>query len=203
MNIRKIFKYILGLIGALFLGALGNGVWEKLLEPAFHITGTWIIELMSYIFHSYKDNIYKKASDGFHELPSLLLLVMFIALLAGLYQAVIKKHPYVRDTKSQKCSAIAEFIRSKKGYYVTYFISILATTFLYIFIVEYAYVNLVVTYSEKSINIVNPYIVENERLVLKSEFAKIKNAGEFYLFKEHLEMIAKANNVALDEFKPF
>ncbi len=203
MKLNKTLKYSLGVIGTLFLGAIGNGLWEGILKPVFHFVGIWTIELMSHIFLNYKDNIYKKASDGFHEFPSLFVMLILILVLVMLYQRLITHHPHVKDKKSKWDIAISNFIKSKKGYYFTCFISIFAIAFLYIFIVEYSYVNQIITYSEKSISIVSPYVDEHERLVLKSEFSSIKNAEDFYVFKKNLESIAQNNNLELGEFSPF
>ncbi len=203
MKLNKTLKYGFGIIVTLFLGALSNGLWEGILKPVFHFVGMWTIELMNHIFLNYKDNIYKKASDGFHEYPSLFVMLILIFVLLMLYQGLITHHPHVRDKKSKWDIAIANFIKSRKGYYLTCLISIFVMAFLYIFIVEYSYVNQIITYSEKSISIVSPYVDENKRLVLKSEFSSIKSAEDFYTFKKNLDSIAQDNNLELGEFSSF
>jgi len=199
---NKAIKYIFGIFGTLVLAVIGNGLWE-LSKPGFQFIGKWTIELMGYLFLNFKDDIYKRASDGFHEYPSLFLMIMFIIVIATLYQMLITKHPQVRDKQTKWSMIISDFMRSKNGYYVTCFISISAIAFLYIFIVKYNYINQIVTYSEKSIRIVSPFINEDERILLKSEFARIKDTADFYSFKNHLESIAKINNLELGELNKF
>jgi len=203
MNLNKTVKSILGIIGGIFLAALSGGLWEEVLRPTFHFIGILIIELMSHIFLSYKDNIYKQSSDGFHEYPSLFLMLVFIMALGFAYQMLVMKHPYAKDKQSKQETRFSYFIRSKWGYYLTYFISIFVIAFLSVFIAGYSYTNQIITYSNKSIAIVSPYINENERLTLSSEFSSIKKAEDFYAFKKHLDNIAKKNNLELEELSPF
>ena len=60
-------KWSWGIIGGIFLGALGSGLWEKILSP----TLLWLFEKASYLLNSissnYMDSIYNEASNGFHE----------------------------------------------------------------------------------------------------------------------------------------
>ncbi len=203
MKDNKIVKYIIGLVVAVFIGAIGSGVWEQLLKPIFRFTSTKIIEIMTYIFKGYINDIYREASNGLHEYHSLLLMTMIMFIFIMIYMKVMKKHPYSKDRRSKISIKISEFIKSNHGYYFVCVFSVTAISFLYISIIRDIYVNQIITYSNKSINIVSPYINENERLHLISDFSSVKNANDFSVFKNKIDAIANDNNLNLGKFIPF
>lgn len=71
MNFKK--KAILGVIGALILGGLGNGVWEYVLEPALTWSLTGILNIATLGVQTFKDELYREIAKGFHEESSLSL----------------------------------------------------------------------------------------------------------------------------------
>lgn len=71
MNFKK--KAILGLIGALIVGGLGNGVWEYVFEPAFTWSLSGILNVATLGIQTFKDDLYGEIAKGFHEKSSLSL----------------------------------------------------------------------------------------------------------------------------------
>lgn len=72
---------ILGVVAALFIGGLGNGIWEYVLEPAFAWSATGILNIATLGIQSFKDDIYSEIAKGFHEESSLSLANTFYYLL--------------------------------------------------------------------------------------------------------------------------
>lgn len=66
-------KAILGVIAALIVGGLGNGVWEYVLEPAFTWSLAGILNISTLGVQAFKDDIYREIAKGFHEESSLSL----------------------------------------------------------------------------------------------------------------------------------
>lgn len=66
-------KAIFGVIAALIVGGLGNGVWEYVLEPAFKWSLSGILNIATLGVQSYKDALYREIAKGFHEESSLSL----------------------------------------------------------------------------------------------------------------------------------
>jgi len=77
---NKYIKLMLGMVGAVLLGAIGSGVWEGLLKPISVYTRDLLLDIISFGFVSYQDNIYKEIAKGFHEAPSTLLLGHILSL---------------------------------------------------------------------------------------------------------------------------
>lgn len=71
MSFKK--KAILGVIGALIVGGLGNGVWEYVLEPAFTWSLAGILNIATLGVQAFKDDLYREIAKGFHEESSLSL----------------------------------------------------------------------------------------------------------------------------------
>jgi hypothetical protein len=66
-------KAILGVLAALLVGGLGNGVWEYVLEPTFTWSATGILNIATLGIQSFKDDLYREIAKGFHEESSLSL----------------------------------------------------------------------------------------------------------------------------------
>lgn len=66
-------KAILGVIAALIVGGLGNGVWEYVFEPAFTWSLAGILNIATLGVQSFKDDLYGEIAKGFHEESSLSL----------------------------------------------------------------------------------------------------------------------------------
>jgi len=66
-------KATLGVIAALLVGGLGNGVWEYLLKPAFAWSISGIVNIATLGVQSFKDDLYREIAKGFHEESSLSL----------------------------------------------------------------------------------------------------------------------------------
>ncbi|SDH05965.1 hypothetical protein [Nitrosomonas sp. Nm132] len=66
-------KAIFGVILALLVGGLGNGVWEYVLKPVFTWSLAGILNIATLGVHAFKDDLYREIAKGFHEESSLSL----------------------------------------------------------------------------------------------------------------------------------
>lgn len=81
---KNIAKVVIGFAAAIFIGAIGSGVWEYVLEPSLKSSSNFILRLATLGIDSFKDDLYKEISNGFHEKPSLSLLSSFSAIYIGI-----------------------------------------------------------------------------------------------------------------------
>ena len=59
------FKWVLSVLGIIFLGAISNGVWESLLRPATHSISRSVLDIASFGVRNYKNGIYQEiAADN-------------------------------------------------------------------------------------------------------------------------------------------
>lgn len=188
-------KILIGGIGVILMGAIGSGVWEEILKPFVYFLAKVLLEIMSSLFSGYKDGIYEKASDGFREYPSMFILIFFLAILSVFYQILPSLHPC--SQKKNTKSLVIKIMESKNGYLITWFLSIAAMSCLFTFMTQIVFTNKIITFAEKSIKITSPYIQEEERLLLISEFSSMKNFNDFQKFENRLNEIANKNNIDL------
>lgn len=184
------------------VGILSSALWD-LLKWLFTWLGLWMVELLSHVSRTYKDDLYREVSNGFHELPSTLTFCIFFASVLGVYQLLLMRKANAFKINFPISSRLREFLDSKARQLLDSLICLFAMVFCLAIILQVFYINNVVTFSEKSIAIVSPYIEENARLMLWSEFYSISEAQDFYLFREKLEKIADENNLTLPELKSF
>ena len=67
MKLQTVTKVLGGFAAAILLGAIGSGVWERLLSPLLDGGYRATVDLVSHVSVAYKDNIYLAASKGFRE----------------------------------------------------------------------------------------------------------------------------------------
>ncbi|QKQ25157.1 hypothetical protein [Candidatus Reidiella endopervernicosa] len=82
MNFKTILKVIVGIIVTIVLGAIGSGVWERILSPALDWIYRFSVGLISKVSIDYKNNIYEAAEMGFHEDFSFRLFLITTLLLS-------------------------------------------------------------------------------------------------------------------------
>ena len=71
---KKTIKWILGVIGLIFLGAIGSGLWQIAIEPV----GNWFLDAVFTIttlgLSSFSDAFYRDVAKGLHEETSIFTL---------------------------------------------------------------------------------------------------------------------------------
>jgi len=200
MKNKNILKVVGGFIGLIFIGAVGSGVWEKLLSPLWSYLIDKTIRFLSSIFSSFKDLIYFKASQGFHEEYSLVLLELFLGLMCGIFTSVLITRYMIRNDKVR--DGITSLMLSSKEFILFNFLVLaLLVTTLFIVIKE-EYTNKITMKSINSIEIISPFIDIKTSQLLKSEFLSIKKAEDYNNFYKKMMELATKNNLDLPLFKP-
>lgn len=195
-------KITLGILGTIFLGAIGSGLWERFLSGFVDSLVGLSIELVSSIFKSYKDGIYETASLGFHETHSLQLLLFVNILLPIAYIRLLQRHPENRKEEGEIDKKIGSFIKGRYGYTLIKILTLSVMISCLIIASKLSYTNRVVTYSTRSLDIVKPYIPESEYDTLVSYYYQVRNADDYSHFNEKIKKIAKDNSLRLPENAP-
>ncbi len=203
MNTKYYLKIFLGIIGTIFLGAIGSGLWERIISPLIDKVMTLSINGINFFFITYKDSLYKEAANGFHEFYSLQMWILVLMTLPILYIRILQVHPAnkVKNKRKQETS-FKVFINSKKGYWSIYAVTLVLMVTIIFSTLRYRYINDTITYSLTSLEIINPYISKKESMLLRSQYFSIRDTNEFMLFNEKLQNIAKENKLNLHTFRP-
>ena len=80
---KRLLQVLGGIAGAIILGAIGSGVWEKLLSPALSWISITTATLLSTISGAYEESIYLRAARDATDLYPMRVSLM-IAILVGL-----------------------------------------------------------------------------------------------------------------------
>jgi hypothetical protein len=187
-------RIFLGIISAIVLGAIGSGIWERILSPLVDNTFRFIIDSINLISTSYKDGIYLRSAKGFHEDYSFRLFAIFI-LIVTLY-ILIKI--IILNPKSPFLEFYNVIIYSK-----FFVLLVFAFSLITMFSVnKNEYINSINTYAMQSINILRPYIGEENYIKILSDYHQIKTAKDFYKFNEKLLNESKSNGIELPKYDP-
>ena len=195
-------KISLGVLGTILLGAIGSGLWERFLSGTVDSVVDLSIVIVSSIFNSYKDGIYETASLGFHESYSLLLIMLFVMLMPLAYLRLLRMHPIEVKRRRTSENKVGDFIVSEKGYKFIFGLTITVMILCVFIISKISYTNRVVTYSMRSIDIVKPYISNNEYDLLKSQFYQVRNTDDYTMFNDKVKRISNKHNLKLPENEP-
>lgn len=196
----KFWHIIAGVAVAIILGALGSGIWERLLSPAYDYCSSAVVGLFGSVSISFKNSIYREAARGFHERHALSLLTYILSGVGGLYTGFLVVHLSRRSTKIGK--AISSLLRSSKASFILllFVLAILFATL--ITSMRENFVNQVTTYALNGIEILGSDITAEEQAKLRAEFFQIKDAEDFYSFHNRLQALAEVTGVPLDHFDP-
>ena len=85
----RLLQVLGGIAGAIILGAIGSGVWERLLSPALSWLSTSTAALLSSMSSAYEESIYVRAARDATDLypmrlGMLILVLVGLALLVGI-----------------------------------------------------------------------------------------------------------------------
>ena len=68
--LRLVVVSILSVLGVIFLGALGSGVWDLALKPGTLRIQKGLLNLRASTARDYKNSVYRNIAKGFHKHPS-------------------------------------------------------------------------------------------------------------------------------------
>jgi hypothetical protein len=197
MNFRNTIKIILGAVATILLGAIGSGVWDRLLSPGLKILGNLVTTILSSISDKYSDSIYTRASSiiTYSQVDKAAVLLMLILIVWLLIYAV----------NSQKENHIIEpfhtgISRSFQGWQGI--ISCGALLIFLIFMISTdSTINEIKKYSTTNMEIIRPYVGEKEYLTIRSNYLQMKNERDFKKFLDHLYRDASEASLDIDKFR--
>lgn len=201
-------KRVLQLAGILVLGALGSGLWSRGFEPLLSL----MVRLAAGLFGSVKDGIYVQAARGFHEHPSIAVLQLLLCAVVawtsnyagsimGLAHARKKQEAGANGERIKPPAVVTLKSQERVAMFVT-LILVIGVSSVIFRIAKDEWINTTITYSLQSIEILAPNISDHERLVLRSQFFSVQNAGDYRVFYDHLNALAAQHQTRLPPFSP-
>ncbi|MEI1257502.1 hypothetical protein V8Q34_22495 [Blautia sp. JLR.GB0024] len=208
----SIYAAIVGALLAFIVGKLFNPIFEFVFSLFLNIGGGFV-QLIS-------DATYKQISDGFSEQGTGVLMYVLIVVAvsaANFLREVFKNFcdkminiiesknanetqilPDKSNTSTRNKDAKLPTVKTVKRYYkallfCTYFL-VAILVFVYM---QYAFVNAKIISSTNNIEIVSPFVSDQEYRQLKSEFHLIQNSNDYEKLYDKLQDIADKNDIKL------
>ena len=207
--------WVISVIGTIFLGALGSGLWDAALKPVFQFLGKYIFSILTFGAKRASDNIYIEAARGHHETPSLklyIIITMFlVSTLIGL-EAILVKKVYIDDSSKVEVSecekienesdikdCIKKEIRKKLSNELPYLIllSIFIIVIIFYASMEASRTNRIITYFYQCLKICLPYLSEEDALLLEQKFSLMKEKNDFNEIIEKFKEVTNEKNISL------
>jgi hypothetical protein len=205
---RKNYKTSITVFVTVFLGAIGSGIWQYILEPALKDSTNFMLELATLGVESFKNDLYVEISRGYQELASHRIQSLFSTLIASVFilasiGLVFKVRKLIEDLENLEAgeepksnNLSAEEIKNrlesnnpKKTLKLTYFTAVLSGVFSVMLIVStfsYEYINSAVTHYYQVKRIAAPYVTLPERLEIESQFSQISSSDDYRILIERL-----------------
>ena len=212
----KYIKRIFAFLGIIFLGAIGSGLWDIFLYDVFSFIVNIFLKTFSVLFNGYVDFLHKPigkgiARDYFGELP-FLLLVTTICISPWLSYFILMKLLRKREisitsenndnevllTKTELLTKIKRMKKKLTYFLIPFGIFISLSYTLWGF--EAFYVTRAIQFSERAIDILSPYISNEDILMLRSKYRSVDNADKFYEFENMIKKMAEERKITIPEF---
>jgi len=197
VRIRTALKVLAGFLGAILIGAIGSGVWERILSPFLTWISSLVTDGISALSSEYANSIYSSAarppdSGSAIAIVLLILLLVFTGMLGF-------------ALRSKRDNSVIRFVHDTIVEAWSGWRGILGTCALIAFVLfqlaQAAAVTEVRRYSLTQLAIVRPYIGESSHKFLYSEFLQVKSKQDFEKFLEKMYGLAEEAGFQVEKFE--
>jgi hypothetical protein len=198
-------------LGTLLLSSLSNPLWSDVLRPFLIWCGNTILQLAGCISASFLDYVYSRV--GIPETDTLAIAPYFVCI------GIALTLPLINLITLQKTYQLAKFtfplskneeefkiFRRKKNQkltrisYFTVILAIISAPTIILNLVGDIYSRSARLHIERSLDIIGPFLTEQNRLELRSKFRMINNTQSFRNLNTVIRTIADRNKIELPEF---
>ncbi|HAS6364103.1 TPA: hypothetical protein RQJ98_004405 [Vibrio vulnificus] len=193
---NKMLKVFFTFCGTIFVGAIGSGVWEKLLSPMFsYLLGT-ITYFLSTMSKTYENSIYENASTISYEGQSGVILILGMIFLgfACIFSATKTLDNNLFANAANR--ALSMYIKGWSGLAV----GVTILVFSMFMLSKQTSVFKVRQYSVKSMHIIRPYIGEDKYYKLYSDYLLVKGKDDFDAFLKTVYQYDSAYKIGIQSF---
>jgi len=204
---KTLLKIIFGIVGTVFLGAIGSGLWDILFKPGIGSISRFITGLSQ----SIDDAVFSSAALDPTSLSSLIcvyslsiipyfLLGFFVVIGFIAKPLMIKMEKDINQIKTKAPEKIDNFYNRRIK--ISSFVAIIFCFILLFFSItiksvinESVYVWRIF---HKNIDVCGPFITQHQRNCFIADFRNIKNRNDFEKLKKELSDCGKNNKINLE-----
>jgi len=209
--------WILSIVVTILLGAIGSGLWDAALKPVSRHIGSRLFTVITFGAKRSRDKIYQGAARGHHELPSLYILLIVLAvgvtvlttsqlrLYIALYAPEILSVQLVEKCPQQEESKLKECVREQAkeklapAAQILSLIAIFMTVVIFYRFAAINRMNLVTTYYEQCVRASRPFLDDKTFQLIEQQYSLMSTKEHYDAIIEQLTQVARANNAALPE----
>ncbi|MEL6116877.1 hypothetical protein P0Y67_16830 [Photobacterium sp. SP02] len=201
----KFLKIIAGILATILLGAIGSGLWERVLSPALDELSRAAIRLVDGIYTGYLDSIYKSAAYDLpniyqQKIAALILIIVGLVWIGTLVKNYNWWEKLIARLPEDKCSILSTTYTTLFRAY-SFLIALSLFTMGMFLISKADYVQKTNAYSHQSLEILHPYVGTERYLMLKSEYYRVTSSSSFEKFNSQIKTLANKHQIMLPEFK--
>jgi len=220
MELNITIKWLLGIVGIIFLGALGSGLWSLLFEPLFKRFGKFFISVASLGLKSVQNQIYAEVAKGHRDrsvkilmfiLIGLILIPLIFSLVSELksqlftqelkkaVQIVKKNNPKVDNFEAMVNNELKKIREERRGKSRIQLMILCSVVLLFLLFqrLKILIIELSISHFEQCTNICLPYLTNDEHKKILSDFALIKNKDNYSAIMNKLKEVAERGNLIL------
>lgn len=192
-------KYIIGVIGTLFLGS----IWNRLTEPFFNFSSNILLNIISLGIKKYKNQIYLEVAKNLHESASAelfeLIIISLCSITLMMLLTLFLRKNFMKFNEKFKEHMISEDKKIVKIFVFFYLIFFIGLSFS--MVLKTTFINKSVTRYNQLFNVTAPYTNESDKLIIQSKFAQIESKENYDELIKFLTQIAKQNNIKVENFE--
>lgn len=177
---NKITKIVSGI----FVGIIATAIWEKLLSPYFDIWINYILSFGNRFIILISNVIYCRIAKGTYiNIPYYIFMIIMCSFIgAGISQTYIAhiSHRNSNGKNIDKNNIFKKIINNSKfDFYFNILLVSFCTIFYLVFLLMTNFINNSITKVTNNIEIVSPYIEDNEYKMLKSKFYSMTSREDY------------------------
>ncbi len=205
-------KIVIGLIGAILVGALGSAVWENLRNPLFGCFSEFSVRITTLWTKTYLDAMYQEIGRGFSQNYSIssyyslheTVFAVFLATVLIAAKIFMSKKMDMTGSAADTSEKMHYLERRIRTFLTALTLMILALlVFFQICRLSDEYKNNAILHIHQAVTICAPFISETETEGLYSDFSSIRSRDDYIKLDGKLRSIAKKNNLYFPEFEVF
>ncbi|MFD0727163.1 hypothetical protein [Lysobacter brunescens] len=201
---QKWYRSPIGIIGTIFLGAIGSGLWDVFLKNALISAYIMTSTAIGSVFSGYIDSIHEDIGKANANEVGIMLFLFFMLTIVflNILGARFIFRTYKRITRDQPQNGFSS--PSPKNMRRMVVAVVLMSAFNVIAYSHHAFETLyrlrAITWTERSIEIIRPSISEQDFLKIRAMYRSVDSADDFYALINTLRDYASSADIELPEF---
>ena len=217
---NSVAKWAARMLGLIFLGALGSGLWDAALKPVLLRASYGLMTLSSLGIESFRTGTYEwiaTGSTGWASVETLALVTaLVISILGAAFAYVLLKSQgleykqklmdgHAGEVPRRSPEEINRLNRRLLKYLrrMVYFMGVVVLLFagmLFVGLSRASYEYRAVVHFQQALKIASPYLSDTDRSMVESKFAQIHSKSDYVAIMDGLRKTAKEHGQTVPPF---